>query len=113
MPYVHGIEFPEGQSVLVEELIQELLNEGQCAVYALPYISPGGELRLACGDYSRRLKSHAGVFLRICPGPEEATAIRPLHAITGVSRISITESSRTKLLDTIRVWRWETRIACA
>ena len=107
MANVHGIEFSSNQSELVKDLIRELLKDGNCAVYALPYMRPNGELRMACTPPAPSPKHQRGVFLRIRPGVNAAVVIRPMRAKTGAERINIIKYIQEELLDTIRLWRVE------
>ena len=107
MPRVHGIEFSSNQADLVKGLIRELLKDGNCAVYALAYMKPGGELRMACTPPTPNRRRQHGVFLRIRPGVREAVAIRPMNAKTGAEQTSITKYSLQELLETVRSWRQE------
>ena len=67
MPNVYGIEFKDQQAELVRDLIRELLQDGECAIYALHNIQPGGELRMAPMLPILGPNRDAGVFL-IRPG---------------------------------------------
>src|ERR1700733_7541118 len=78
MANVHGIEFSSNQSEPVKDLIRELLKDGNCAVYALPYMRPNGELRMACPPPAPSPRHQRGVFLRIRPGVNGAVVIRPM-----------------------------------
>src|ERR1700733_13151622 len=107
MSRVHGIEFSPNQADLVKGLIRELLKDGNCAVYALLYMKPDGELRMACTPPTPNRRRQHGVFLRIRPGVREAVAIRPMNAKTGAEQTSITKYSLQELLEQIRLWRNE------
>ena len=107
MANVHGIEFSSNQSELVKSLIRELLKDGNCAVYALPYMRPNGELRMACTPPAPSPRHQRGVFLRIRPGVNGAVVIRPMHAKTGAERTNITKYTQQDLLEGIRQWRSE------
>jgi hypothetical protein len=107
MANVHGIEFSSNQSELVKDLIRELLKDGNCAVYALPYMRPNGELRMASTPPAPSPRRQRGVFLRIRPGVNAAVVIRPMHAKTGAERTNITKYVQEELLETIRQWRVE------
>jgi len=107
MPKVHGIEFNSNQSDLVNNLIRELLKDGNCGVYALPHMKPNGELRMACTPPTPGPRHQHGVFLRIRPGVREAVAIRPINAASGAEQTSITKYSLQELLETVRLWRKE------
>lgn len=113
MPIVHGIEFSANQSELVKDLIRELLKDGNCAVYALPNMEPGGELRMAALSPSPGPRTARGVFVRIRPGLHEATLIRPMNAKAGESYAKITKLAQADLLRTIRIWRKEVPAAAA
>ena len=53
-------------------------------------------------------KRQQGVFLRIRPGVNEATVVRPLNAKAGEPITKLTKFSRPELLEVIRVWREQT-----
>jgi hypothetical protein len=108
MPDVHGIEFNANQSELVKEIVRELLKGGNCAVYAVPHMKPHGELRMASTPPLPKRGRQKGVFLRISPGVNEATIIRPMNAKAGESLNKLTKFSRLALLETTRVWRQQT-----
>jgi hypothetical protein len=108
MPDVHGIEFNVNQSELVKEIVRELLKDGKCAVYPVPHIKPHGEIRMASTPPLPKLRRQKGVFLRIRPGTNEATIIRPMNAKAGEPLNKLTKFSRLELLETIRVWRQQT-----
>ena len=108
MPNVHGIEFNANQSELVKDIIRELLKDGSCAVYAVPHMRPAGELRMASTPPTPGPKRQQGVFLRIRPGVNEATVVRPMNAKTGEPITKLTKFSRPELLEVIRVWREQT-----
>ena len=105
MPNVHGIEFNANQSELVKEIVRELLKDGNCAVYAVPHIKPNGELRMASTPSVPGLRRQQGVFLRIRPGHNEATLIRPMNAKAGEPLTKLNKLYRLELLEIIRVWR--------
>ena len=107
MPNVHGIEFSSNQSDIVKGLIRELLKDGNCAVYALPHMKPGGELRMACTPPTPNLRRQHGVFLRIRPGVNTAVVLRPIHAKTGAGQMHVTKYAQQELLEVIRLWRKE------
>ena len=108
MPNVHGIEFNANQSELVKDIVRELLKDGNCAVYAVPHIKPDGELRMASTPPMPRTRRQRGVFLRIRPGVNEATVVRPMNAKAGDPLTKLTKFSKPELLETIRVWRTQT-----
>jgi hypothetical protein len=108
MPNVHGVEFHANQSELVKEMVRELLKDGDCAVYAVPHIKPHGELRMATTPPIPGPRRQKGVFLRIRPGVNEATIVRPLNAKAGEPLTKLNKFSRLELLDVIRVWRQQT-----
>jgi hypothetical protein len=108
MPNVHGIEFNANQSDLVKEIVRELLKDGNCAVYAVPHIKPHGEIRMASTPPFPKPRRQKGVFLRIRPGINEATIVRPMNAKAGDSLNKLTKFSRLELLETVRVWRQQT-----
>jgi hypothetical protein len=108
MPNVHGIEFNANQSELVKDIVRELLKDGDCAVYAVPHMKPSGELRMASTPPIPRPRRQRGVFLRIRPGVNEATAVRPMNAKAGEQLTKITKFSQSDLLEVIRVWRKQT-----
>jgi hypothetical protein len=108
MPNVHGIEFNANQSELVKEIVRELLKDGNCSVYAVPNIKPNGELRMASTPPFPKLRRQSGVFLRIRPGVNEATIVRPMNAKAGESLSKLTKLSRLELLGIVRIWRQQT-----
>jgi hypothetical protein len=108
MPNVHGIEFNSNQSELVKDIVRELLKDGNCAVYAVPHIKPNGELRMASTPPYPKSRRQKGVFLRIRPGINEATIVRPMNAKAGESLSKLTKFSRLEMLETIRIWRQQT-----
>jgi hypothetical protein len=108
MPNVHGVEFKANQSELVKELVRDLLKDGNCAVYAVPHIKPHGELRMATTPPIPGPRHQQGVFLRIRPGVNEATVLRPMNAEAGEPLTKLTKFSRPELLDIIRTWRTQT-----
>ena len=108
MPNVHGIEFNANQSELVKDIVRELLKDGNCTVYAVPHMRPAGELRMASTLPLPGPKRQDGVFLRIRPGVNEATVVRPMNAKAGEPITKLTKFSRPQLLEVIRVWREQT-----
>ena len=108
MPNVHGIEFNANQSELVKDVVRELLKDGNCAVYAVPHMRPAGELRMSSTPPLPGPKRQDGVFLRIRPGVNEATVVRPMNAKAGEPITKLTKFSRPQLLEVIRVWREQT-----
>jgi hypothetical protein len=108
MPNVHGVEFNANQSELVKEIVRELLKDGNCAVYAVPHIKPNGELRIASTPPLPTLKRQTGVFLRIRPGVNEATIVRPMNAKAGEPLTKLTKFSLLELLGIVRLWRQQT-----
>jgi hypothetical protein len=48
------------------------------------------------------------VFLRIRPGVNEATVVRPMNATAGEPLTKLTKFNRHELLEIIRVWREQT-----
>src|SRR6202046_1498061 len=108
MPNVHGIEFDGNQSDLVKEIVRELLKDGNCAVYAVPHIKPHGEIRMASTPPFPKPRRQKGVFLRIRPGINEATIVRPMNAKAGDKNAKISKFSQSNLLEVIRIWRRET-----
>jgi hypothetical protein len=108
MPNVHGIEFNANQSELVKEIVRELLKDGHCAVYAVPHIKPNGELRMASTPPIPGPRRQRGVFLRIRPGVNEATLLRPINAKAGEPLAKLNKLSRLELLEVIRIWRQQT-----
>src|SRR6202167_6365040 len=105
MPNVHGIEFNSNQAELVKDVVRELLKDGNCAVYAVPHIKPNGELRMASTPPYPKTRRQRGVFLRIRPGVNEATVVRPMNAKAGEPLTKLTKFNRPQLLEVIRVWR--------
>ena len=108
MPIVHGIEFNANQSELVRELVRELLKDGSCAAYPVPGIEPHGELRMATTLPIPSKRQQEGVFLRVRPGVNEATIVRPMNAKAGDPLTKLNKLSRLELLEVIRVWRQQT-----
>jgi hypothetical protein len=108
MPNVHGIEFHANQSELVKEMVRELLKDGDCAVYSVPHMKPHGELRMASTPPVPGPRRQKGVFLRIRPGVNEATILRPMNAKAGESITKLSKFSRLEILEVIRVWRQQT-----
>jgi hypothetical protein len=109
MPNVYGIEFKDKQAELVNDLILELLNDGECAIYAVREIQPGGELRVASALPGTGPNRQAGVFLRIRPGINTPTIIRPVNAKTGEIFLKLEKNNRAETLDIIRTWRKQVR----
>jgi hypothetical protein len=108
MPNVHGVEFNANQSELVKDIVRELLKDGNCTVYAVPHIKPNGELRMASAQPIPGPGRQHGVFLRIRPGVNEATVVRPMNAKAGEPLTKLTKFNRPELLEVIRVWRKQT-----
>jgi hypothetical protein len=108
MPNVHGIEFNANQSELVKDIVRELLKDGNCAVYPVSHIKPNGELRMASASPNPGPRRQRGEFLRIRPGVNEATVIRPMNAKAGEPLTKLTKFNRSELLEVIRVWRKQT-----
>jgi hypothetical protein len=108
MPNVHGIEFNANQSELVKDIVRELLKDGNCAVYPVSHIKPNGELRMASASWNPGPRRQRGVFLRIRPGVNEATVIRPMNAKAGEQLTKLTKFNRSEVLEVIRVWRKQT-----
>jgi hypothetical protein len=108
MPNVHGIEFNANQSELVKDIVRELLKDGNCAVYAAPHMKPNGELRMASTPPISGPRHQRGVFLRIRPGVNEATVVRPMNAKAGEPITKLSKLSRPGLLEVIRIWREQT-----
>lgn len=109
MPNVHGIEFNANQSELVKDLVRELLKDGNCAVYALNNMKPNGELRMATTPPTPNPRQVGGVFLRIRPGINQATIVRPMNAKAGEPLTKLAKITQAETLDTIRIWRKETK----
>jgi hypothetical protein len=109
MPNVHGIEFHANQSELVKDLVRELLKDGDCAVYALHNMKPNGELRMATTPPTPNPRRIGGVFLRIRPGVREAIIVRPMNAKAGEQNIKVAKITQAETLETIRIWRKETK----
>ena len=105
MRNVHGVEFHANQSELVREMVRELLKDGNCAVYAVPHIKPHGELRMASTPPIPGPRRQKGVFLRIRPGVNEATILRPMNAKAGESLTKVNKFSRLEPLEAIRISR--------
>lgn len=108
MPNVHGVEFNANQSELVREIVRELLKDGNCAVYPVRHIKPHGELRMASTPPIQSQRRQKGIFLRIRPGVNEATILRPMNAKAGDPLSKLNMLSRLELLAVIRVWRQQT-----
>ena len=102
---VHGIEFGANQAELVKDVIRELLKDGNCAVFAVPHMKPHGELRMASTPPDPGPRRQHGVFLRILPGLNEATVVRPTNATAGEAITKLTKFSRPELVNIIRLWR--------
>jgi hypothetical protein len=109
MPNVHGIEFNANQSELVKDLIRELLKDGSCAVYALNNMKPNGELRMATTAPTPNPRQVGAVFLRIRPGINEATIVRPMNAKAGDPLTKLAKLTQAETLEMIRIWRKETK----
>lgn len=107
MPTVHGIEFSANQSELVKDIVRELLKDGSCAVYALPHMKPHGELRMAVTPPQPGPRQQSGVFLRIRPGINEATILRPANTRTGEQISKLNKFAHLELLEMARGWRQE------
>jgi hypothetical protein len=108
MPNVHGIEFKDKQAELVEDLIRELLQDGECAIYAVRDIQPGGELRMAPTLPVPGPNRDAGAFLRIRPGINAPTIIRPVNTKAGEIFMKLEKHTRAEALAIIRFWRKQT-----
>jgi hypothetical protein len=108
MPNVHGVEFNANQSELVKDIVRELLKDGNCAVYAVSHIKPNGELRMASTPPIPGPRRQHGVFLRVRPGVNEATVVRPMNAKAGEPLTKLNKFNRPQLLEVIRVWRKQT-----
>ena len=108
MPNVHGVEFNANQSELVKDIVRELLKDGHCTVYAVPNMKPNGELRMASTSSVPGPRRRKGVFLRIGPGVNEATIVRPMNAKEGEPLAKLNKLSRPELLEIIRIWRQQT-----
>src|ERR1700757_4410178 len=108
MPNVHGIEFNANQSELVKDIVRELLKDGNCAAYAAPHMGPTGELRMASAPPMPGPRRKHGVFLRIRPGVNEATIVRPMNATAGEPINKLNKFSRPQLLEVIRIWHTQT-----
>jgi hypothetical protein len=111
MPNVHGVEFNANQSELVKDIVRELLKDGNCAAYAVSHIKPNGELRMASAPPIPGPRRQHGVFLRIRPGVNEATVVRPMNATAGEPLAKLTKFNRQQLLEVVRVWREQTASA--
>jgi hypothetical protein len=111
MPNVHGVEFNANQSELVKDIVRELLKDGSCAAYAVSHIKPNGELRMASTPPIPGPRRQHGVFLRIRPGVNEATIVRPMNATAGDPLAKLTKFNRQELLEIIRIWREQTALA--
>jgi len=109
MPNVHGIEFNANQSELVKDLVRELLKDGNCAVYALNNMKPNGELRMATTLPTPNRREVGGVFLRIRPGINQATIVRPMNAKAGDPLTKLAKITQAETLEMIRIWRKETK----
>jgi len=104
MPNVHGIEFNANQSDLVKDLVRELIKDGNCSVYAMPHMKPHGELRMASiAAAPGEPRAQHDVFLRIRPGVNEATVVRPLNAKAGEPIAKLTKFSRPEMVTIIRM----------
>lgn len=107
MPNVYGIEFNANQSDLVKDLVRELIKDGNCSVYGVPHIKPNGELRMASIAAPGKPRPKHDVFLRIRPGVNEATVVRPLNAKAGEPISKLTKFAQPELVTIIRTWREE------
>ena len=105
MSNVHGIDFKDNQAELVQDLIRELLKDGECAIYALRGTMPGGELRMTPTLPVPGPNRDAGVFLRIRPGINAPTIIRPVNTKFGDIFIKLEVHTRSETLAIIRAWR--------
>jgi hypothetical protein len=103
MPNVHGVEFNANQSELVKEIVRELRKDGNCAAYVVAHIKPDGELRMASTPPIPGPRRQKGVFLRIRPGTNEATIIRPMNAKAGEPLTKLNKFSARTLGDNPRV----------
>jgi hypothetical protein len=108
MPNVHGIDFKAPQAELVKNLIRELLKDGECAIYALHNIQPNGELRMALTPPLPGPNRDAGVFLRIRPGINAPTIIRPANTKAGDIFMKLEKHTQADALAIIRFWRKQT-----
>ena len=108
MPKVDGVVFNPNQSELVKDLVRELPKDGHHVVYAAPHIKPNAELRMASLSPVPEPIRKESLFLRIRPGVNEATIVRPMNAKAGEPLNKLTKFSRLELLETIRVWRQQT-----
>jgi hypothetical protein len=105
MSNVHGVEFKDKQAELVKDLIRELLNDGECAIYAMRDTQSGGELRMASTPPVPGTNRDAGVFLRVRPGINAPTIIRPVNTKFGDLFIKLEKHTRSETLAIIRAWR--------
>jgi hypothetical protein len=110
MSNVHGVEFRDQQAELVNKLIRELLKDGECAIYAQRDIRPNGELRIALKPPVAGPNRDAGVFLRLRPGINAPTIIRPIHAKTGEIFMKLEKYTWVEMLAIIRIWRKQTAL---
>jgi hypothetical protein len=110
MPNVHGIEFKDQQANLVQDLIRELLKDGDCAIYALNEIEPAGELRMAPTLPVPGPNRDAGVFLRIRPGINAPTIIRPVNTKAGDIFMKLEKQTQAEALAIVRFWRKQTEV---
>jgi hypothetical protein len=111
MSNVHGIEFKDAQVELVQDLIRELQQDGECAIYALRDIQPGGELRMAPTPPLPGPNRDAGVFLRIRPGINAPTIIRPSNTKAGDIFMKLEKHTQAEALAIIRFWRKQATLA--
>jgi hypothetical protein len=107
---VHGIEFKDQQANLVQDLIHELLKDGECAIYALREIEPAGELRMAPTLPVPGPNRDAGVFLRIRPGINAPTIIRPANTKAGDVFMKLEKQTQAEALAIVRFWRKQTEV---
>ena len=108
MPNVHGIQFNDQQAELVQGLIHKLSQDGECVIYALRDIRPGGELRMARSLPVPGPNRDAGVFLRIRPGINAPTIIRPVNTKAGDIFMKLEKQTQAEALAIIRFWRRQT-----
>jgi hypothetical protein len=105
MPKVDGVVFNPNQSELVKDLVRELPKDGHHVVYAAPHIKPNAELRMASLSPVPEPIRKESVFLRIRPGVNEATIVRPINAKAGDLLAKLKKLSRPEILEAIRIWR--------
>ena len=89
----------------MKDLVRQLLQDGECAIYALRDVQPGGELRMAPTLPVPGPNRDAAVFLRIRPGINAPTIIRPVNTKAGDIFMKLEKKTQAETLAIIRFWR--------